>query len=697
MEIEIVNYIKEARKHGLSDMEIKQNLLDAGWDAQTVEDGFSYAKADQYKPLANRDEDLKVTSHPEEKRSAEAAVAQPAAVVTHTQTTISETHFTSTLATKRFYLKSVFWILIAIAIAAGIGGYFAYGYFLNNPAKTWNKYLAGAKDTVYKNKFKVEYVDNNSISAQDLPLFGLEFGNIDLSVEGDSYIKYSGAQYPEGTTKLKLTYGTKDTNFSTGLETMMLGNKIYLKVGDNVLLKNIFKTVGENQDADWVMMDLDAAKTLSEQEAGQSTEMFNNVTNQALQDDLKKILEGSSLVKMDKYLGKEYINGVMTFHYSNSLDKQAVKEMANKFMERIYQELKGNGMAVPEENKYDWGIWVNGILDKFEVKDFETWIGAKDYNLYRVRFVSNMPSVVNLIKGLNKDGTLINPLLSAQEKSRDAKRLADVRQISSALELYFNDHNGYPAADNGSPVDLTPLYLMEYPTPPITPDGNCSEWYNPYWYEPQGERIQKDGKTLYSSYKLTFCLGAPTGGYPAGIAEVSPKGITGGLPCTGPQEHCVTNNNSLYNQSTTTKEELIKDFIEKWDFGAELRVNLDYSDYGIQQQLTVPENYLDLTKIAQKQKRDTQRLNDIRKLASALELYFNDKNTYPNSLSDLTDTYGGPAPQAPIPADGSCNESDNEYQYTLLDATHYEITFCLGMDSGGYIAGKHKLSPMGIQ
>jgi len=144
MEIEIVNYIKEARKHGLSDMEIKQNLLNAGWDAQAVEDGFSYAKADQYKPLANHDEDLKVTAHLEGRQQLEMAAVHPATVVTHAQTNISETHFTSAPATKRFFLKPAFWISIAIVIAVGVGGYFAYGYFLNNPAKTWNKYLAGA-------------------------------------------------------------------------------------------------------------------------------------------------------------------------------------------------------------------------------------------------------------------------------------------------------------------------------------------------------------------------------------------------------------------------------------------------------------------------------------------------------------------------------------------------------------------------
>ncbi|MEK7623553.1 MAG: prepilin-type N-terminal cleavage/methylation domain-containing protein [Patescibacteria group bacterium] len=37
-------------------------------------------------------------------------------------------------------------------------------------------------------------------------------------------------------------------------------------------------------------------------------------------------------------------------------------------------------------------------------------------------------------------------LSSAREKARDAKRLSDLRQIQTALELYYTDNNNYPTA-----------------------------------------------------------------------------------------------------------------------------------------------------------------------------------------------------------------------------------------------------------
>ena len=36
MEQEIVDYVLQAQKHGLSDFEIKQNLLNVGWEAGQV-------------------------------------------------------------------------------------------------------------------------------------------------------------------------------------------------------------------------------------------------------------------------------------------------------------------------------------------------------------------------------------------------------------------------------------------------------------------------------------------------------------------------------------------------------------------------------------------------------------------------------------------------------------------------------------
>jgi type II secretion system protein G len=110
-------------------------------------------------------------------------------------------------------------------------------------------------------------------------------------------------------------------------------------------------------------------------------------------------------------------------------------------------------------------------------------------------------------------------LNSARQKSRDARRLADVRQLMTALELYYNDNNGYPTASSGVPTGGSPAwttYVASWPAAPTPPDGSCTGGNNTYVYAQTGSG---------SGYTLTFCLGAATSSYAAGVRTASPAGI----------------------------------------------------------------------------------------------------------------------------------------------------------------------------
>ena len=85
--------------------------------------------------------------------------------------------------------------------------------------------------------------------------------------------------------------------------------------------------------------------------------------------------------------------------------------------------------------------------------------------------------------------TVMASLNQARQKSRDAKRLSDMKTIQTALELYYNDNNGYPvtgwrsecngwgshAAVNVIP-GLVPTYIGKMPSDPMmnkTANQNC--------------------------------------------------------------------------------------------------------------------------------------------------------------------------------------------------------------------------------
>ena len=141
-------------------------------------------------------------------------------------------------------------------------------------------------------------------------------------------------------------------------------------------------------------------------------------------------------------------------------------------------------------------------------------------------------------------------LNNARAKSRDAKRVADVKQIQTALELFYNDCNGYPVqaaaalmadgidggtaagydncdGDSGEPTINT--YLATIPDAPLPLDNtaSCTTANGSYYYQStDSSGASCDGSsTTCPSYTIAYCLGAATGGLGAGAHVATPAGM----------------------------------------------------------------------------------------------------------------------------------------------------------------------------
>lgn len=127
--------------------------------------------------------------------------------------------------------------------------------------------------------------------------------------------------------------------------------------------------------------------------------------------------------------------------------------------------------------------------------------------------------------------------MSGQAKARDARRLADMTQINTGLNLYFSSNNGYPST-TGSPLGLVPQFTASMPNAPMPPDGSCGQVNFPppvpntvsagsYYYLPTGTAfLGADGvTTVYPTYNYYFCLGATTGNYGPGVHILTPTGV----------------------------------------------------------------------------------------------------------------------------------------------------------------------------
>lgn len=112
-------------------------------------------------------------------------------------------------------------------------------------------------------------------------------------------------------------------------------------------------------------------------------------------------------------------------------------------------------------------------------------------------------------------------LSSAREKARDSRRLSDVKQIQTALEMYYSSVGQYPddITIGGAIATSSQTFMAAVPANP-TPvsDGACSEL-------PAGSDYGYETDTNHANYVITYCLGSQTNDISAGTNCATPAGI----------------------------------------------------------------------------------------------------------------------------------------------------------------------------
>ncbi|MEI6378790.1 MAG: LamG-like jellyroll fold domain-containing protein [Candidatus Falkowbacteria bacterium] len=124
--------------------------------------------------------------------------------------------------------------------------------------------------------------------------------------------------------------------------------------------------------------------------------------------------------------------------------------------------------------------------------------------------------VVIVIIGVLASLTML-ALNNARAKSRDAKRVNDIRQISTAVELYYAEYGIYPSSIANAIIsaDGTKTYMAKTPTNPSPMnDGSCGA--DNYTYATTSDA---------TDYSLNFCLAYGAGALSPGIGSVSKGGF----------------------------------------------------------------------------------------------------------------------------------------------------------------------------
>jgi type II secretion system protein G len=143
---------------------------------------------------------------------------------------------------------------------------------------------------------------------------------------------------------------------------------------------------------------------------------------------------------------------------------------------------------------------------------------------------------------------ILASLNTAQQKGRDARRIADLKEVQLALELYYDANSTYPVQATGLaatisassiPTTLAPTYISQTPVDPSQPSSGSSPYY--YQYESlQNDGVSACGTTPCGEYVLIAHLEASpnssswTGTNPAWLALCPASGGT-----ASPYSYCV--------------------------------------------------------------------------------------------------------------------------------------------------------------
>ncbi len=146
-------------------------------------------------------------------------------------------------------------------------------------------------------------------------------------------------------------------------------------------------------------------------------------------------------------------------------------------------------------------------------------------------FIPFITRMTSLFRNFSEQANEINfiedgdysPLLdSSIGKTKDAQRLSDIKQIQTALELYYTDHSEYPAGTNISLGDTEHACLNDTgfgktdcaaPYMAFVPKGPEADEY--YLYDGEG-----------GTYRIMTDLWVGAGGFEAGTIIATPEGIT---------------------------------------------------------------------------------------------------------------------------------------------------------------------------
>lgn len=356
---QLTEYVKAQKLKGLSQLQIKESLVSAGWTAE-----MAAQAVDQI---------------------FHATLVPPSSDQTQPQQSVR----TKTPKSKKF--KAVLALLIIVLLVVfGGGGAYAYRYYLQPPAVVAQKMFVNASeaksfsyDLDFTTKANIEYsypdYSSSSDFSQDPKMVNKKTNyNVQFKVAG-SY-DYLNSKQPKTFTKTDVLAEIDKKEINMSAEMRSINEIIYARITKLPDLTDYYKELDldflTNQ---WVKVDLAA---LAKKYGGNLKTAESELTDQQL-NQLGETLKNTKIFTMKERLASEKINGQSTFHYKFGIEKEGIKKILTE--------------AAKSTDSYS-SIYlesVDDMLAEYKIPDGEIWIGKKDYYPYRIKFSSPLESMLS--------------------------------------------------------------------------------------------------------------------------------------------------------------------------------------------------------------------------------------------------------------------------------------------------------------
>lgn len=532
---EVIDYILKARKAGASDGLIRENLTAVGWQTSVIDGSFLSINS----PLGSAP-NIEVIEVPQE-----------------------EVVLTKDLSHKFFIFFVIIFItfsgLAFLVIQYGIiGGKEFLGYSVSDYILA--KYIDQAGNGPASGSANLTYEDGGNFE------FSLGDKKVVLKNLG-GMINWKGSHDFHGESKAAGTFSLTGTNngenYEADIDYRLVDGKIYTLWKPSLSAQPFFNKYGINPD---VWYELNSSKSTT----------INSNSKQSTNSETGSV-SPKGVVTVKKLLGSEWKDNTLYLHYDMQINS-----------ERAKSALMGYVLNLPKYNffkgKYSESASlvssVNSIIDNLNIESLEVWVNAKNFKPSRILLKSNAPSLVSII-GQSLKLTLEE---NSQLQTPIGQRLKDVRDIQSALEKYKSLNGGFPVGSkNGTPENLVPEHLSVWPTEP-SPSDKCSDFYNSYWYTPEGTAyLNKEKKSwVYPKYSLTFCLPEKLGKFEAGIGIATQDKLITTTVCQNGRPNCYK------NEAKVTSGSESGNYFSGIPFSANLNFEQEFSSFNPPAGVEVP-------------------------------------------------------------------------------------------------------------